>query len=126
MRIEISYTLCTDGDYSLRNAEEFGCISRKENNMENYDYAGTVKFENEDVWTCKHDAMEFLHKFLCNGLEVSYTHWWLLEDFYKIIESLEEVICAHEAGISGATRCIKGNYEGTVITVSMIGSADAK
>lgn len=40
MRIEISYTLCTDGDYSLRNAEELGCTNRDVvvNNFEYCDY----------------------------------------------------------------------------------------
>lgn len=28
MKINISYTLYTDGDYALRNAEEFGCTER--------------------------------------------------------------------------------------------------
>ena len=28
MQINISYTLYTDGDYSLRNAEDFGCTNR--------------------------------------------------------------------------------------------------
>ena len=28
MQINISYTLYTDGDYSLRNAEELGCTNR--------------------------------------------------------------------------------------------------
>ena len=47
MQINISYTLYTDGDYSLRNAEELGCFNRNVvvDDFEHYDYMGFVEFK---------------------------------------------------------------------------------
>lgn len=118
MRIEISYTLCTDGDYGLRNAEDLGCANR-DNYFEHYDYVGSMEFNYEEEWRCKSEAKSFLWKFLCDGIHVSYTHPWLLKDFYDIIEFLENVIDEYQEGISVAKRHITGNYEGTEIKIEI-------
>lgn len=121
MKINISYTLYTDGDYTLRNAEEFGCTERgvKINNDEYYDYVGSVKFTNEEKWRCKSEAKSFLWKLLCDGLSVSYTHPWLIKDFYTIIEDLTKAIDSYETGLSVYTRSLSGNYEGTNFRVKI-------
>lgn len=61
----------------------------------------------------------FFGDFLCDGIRVSYTHPWLLKDFYDIIESLENVINEYQGGISVAQRYITGNYEGTEIKIEI-------
>lgn len=55
MQINISYTLYTDGDYSLRNAEDFGCTNRDVvvDDFEYYDYVGSMEFKYEEEWRCK-------------------------------------------------------------------------
>lgn len=121
MRIEISYTLCTDGDYSLRNAEDLGCTNRDVvvNDFEHYDYVGSMKFKYEEEWRCKSEAKNFLWRFLCDGIHISYTHPWLLKDFYDIMESLEDVINEYQEGITVVQRHITGNYEGTEIKIEI-------
>ena len=102
MQINISYTLYTDGDYSLRNAEDFGCTNRDVvvDDFEYYDYVGSMEFKYEEEWRCKSEAKDFLWRFLCDGIHISYTHPWLLKDFYDIMESLENVINEYQEGIS--------------------------
>lgn len=121
MKIKIDYTLYTDDDYSLRNAEEFGCTNRNVvvTDFEYYDYVGSVEFNYEKEWRCKSEAKSFLWRFLCDGIRVSYTHPWLLKDFYDIIKSLENVINEYQEGISVATRHITGNYDGTEIKIEI-------
>lgn len=117
MKIRISYNLYTDGDYSLENAEkDFGCQYRNVNIAPYFfDYAGWIYFEHEDRLICKENAIDFLWKFLCDGLHISYTHPWLLDDFYKLFKSLEDFIKNFEPG-NNETEIIKefdGNYSGT-------------
>lgn len=121
MQINISYTLYTDGDYSLRNAKEFGCTNRNVviDIYEYYDYKGSVEFSNEEDLCCKSEAKDFLWRFLCDGIHISYTHHWLLKDFYDIIESLECVIDEYKDGISVTKRHLAGNYEGTEIKIEI-------
>lgn len=121
MQINISYTLCTDGDYNLRNAEDLGCTNRDVavNDFEYFDYVGSMIFKDEEEWRCKSEAKDFLWRFLCDGVHVSYTHPWLLKGFYSIIESLENVINEYQEGISVAKRHITGNYEGTKIKIKI-------
>lgn len=121
MQINISYTLYTDGDYSLRNAEDFGCTNRDVvvDDFEYYDYVGSMEFKYEEEWRCKSEAKDFLLRFLCDGIHISYTHPWLLKDFYDIMESLENVINEYKDGISVAKRHITGNYEGTEIQIEI-------
>lgn len=121
MQINISYILYTDGDYSLRNAEELGCTNRNVvvDADDYYDYVGSMEFKHEEEWRCKSEAKSFLWKFLCDGIHVSYTHSWLLKDFYDIMESLENVINEYQGGISVVKRHITGNYEGTEIKIEI-------
>ena len=121
MQINISYTLYTDGDYSLRNAEELGCTNRDVvvDDFEYYDYVGSMEFKYEEEWRCKSEAKNFLWRFLCDGIHISYTHPWLLKEFYDIMESLENIINEYQEGISVAKRHITGNYEGTEIKIEI-------
>lgn len=119
MKIRVRYGFYTDGDYSLRNYEEFGCTGREvEMEDEYFDYVGVMDFENEEVWRCKLDAMSFLEKLLCDGIHISYTHYYLMEDFYNIIESLVEFISQNNTG--ELCKRITGNYDETFIRVEYI------
>lgn len=122
MKVIINYKLYTDGDYTLRNPEKFGCIDKciTLNDFEYYDYVGLKEFQNDEKWRCKNNAKDFLWKFLCEGLTISYTHYWLLKDFYNIIEYLTSVIDQFENGVNEITQCISGNYLGTEIKIKMI------
>lgn len=111
MKIVIIYTLYTDGDYRLDNPEEFGCIKE-----DSYHYSGSVEFVFDEKVRCLMEARNFLYKFLCDGLHVSYSHAWLLKDFYDLIESLVNKISHYEPNESGKYICEKsigGNYSGT-------------
>lgn len=119
MKIRVRYGFYTDGDYSLRNYEEFGCTGREvEIEDEYFDYIGVMDFENEEVWRCKLGARNFLQKLLCDGIHISYTHYYLMEDFYNIIESLLNFINQNDTG--EFYKRLSGNYDGTYIRVEYI------
>lgn len=59
MKIKINYTLYTDGDYNLKNAEEFGCVT----NRHEYNYIGFMEFKDKEAWRCKHKAKSFFGDF---------------------------------------------------------------
>lgn len=113
MKIRISYEFCTDGDYSLKECNHFG---GKEINDEYY--VGEKIFENEDNWKCKNEAISFLEEIMCDGLHISYTHYWLLGEFYYIIESLIKFIDRHDKG--DFYEEINGNYSDTFIKIEFI------
>lgn len=74
MKIKIEYCFYTDGDYSLRNYNNFGCTGREiEIEDEYFDYIGVVNLDNDETWRCKHDAKNFLTQLLCDGIHISYT-----------------------------------------------------
>ena len=114
MKIDIFYTLYTDGDYCLKEPEKFGGIRDED---ESYLYNGSVTFIDKEVWRCKNNAKDFLWKFLCEGIHVSYTHPWLIEDFYHCIRGLVDDIDAFESGSSISRQHISGNYDGTILEV---------
>jgi len=116
MKIKIEYYFYTDGDYSLRNYNNFGCTGREiEIEDEYFDYIGVVNLDNDETWRCKHDAKNFLTQLLCDGIHISYTHYWLMEEFYNIIESLINFIDKNDSG--EICKNLSGNYEGTRIDV---------
>lgn len=118
MIIKISYMLHTDGDYALRNPEKFGCTAQKvEIKNDYFDYIGSVSFHNDEIWRCKSDAKSFLEQFLCDGISVSSTHYWLIKSFYDIIEDLMDFINKNDSGMRYGT--ISGNQDGTKIMVEI-------
>ena len=119
MKIRILYTFYTDGDYSLKDPDNFSCTGREVTIEDEYfDYIGNRDFENEEVWRCKNDAKNFLTQLLCDGLHISYTHHWLVEDFYNIIESLIELINSNDSG--ELCKKLTRNYDGTMIGVEFL------
>ncbi len=76
---------------------------------------GVVNLDNDETWRCKYDAKNFLTQLLCDGIHISYTHYWLMEDFYNIIESLINFIDKNDSG--EICKNLSGNYEGTRIDV---------
>ena len=126
MKIKVSYQFCTDGDYGLDNPEEFGCTG-KEVKLEDYsddeydeyaDFVGEMIFEDCDSWKCKNNAKSFLQKLLCDGIHVSYTHYYLLEDFYNMIDRSIHFISRSDKG--KYCESIGGNQDGTEIRVEFI------
>lgn len=84
-----------------------------------YDYIGSAEFINKEKTCCKEDAKDFLWNFLCDGIYVSYTHYWLLGDFYELIKSLIEFIDEYESGIAMSKKYLQGNWENTEIKVEI-------
>ena len=119
MKIRVRYGFYTDGDYSLRNPENFGCTGREvEIEDEYFDYVGSMDFESDDTWECKYNAKTFLEELLCDGIHISSSHYWLMQDFYNIFETLMEFINEDDTGV----RCkwLSGNYDRTYISVEFI------
>ena len=126
MKIKVSYQFCTDGDYGLDSPEEFGCTG-KDIKLEDYsddeydeyaDFVGEMIFEDCDSWKCKNNAKSFLQKLLCNGIHVSYTHYYLLEDFYNMIDRSIHFISSSDKG--KYCESMGGNQDGTEIRVEFI------
>ena len=84
-----------------------------------YDYIGSVEFIDKEDWICKDDAKDFLWEFLCDGIHISYTHYWLLEMFYKVMESLTEFIDSYKSGTSVSKKYLQGNWRNTEIKVEI-------
>ena len=119
MKIKILYTFYTDGDYELRTPKNFGVTGMAiEINGDYFDYVGTLDFEEAEVWRCKNNAKEFLQKLLCDGIHVSYTHYWLMESFYDIITKLMHFIDRNDYGVRCGELC--GNQTGTKIVVEFM------
>jgi len=87
------YLFYTDGDYSLKDPKRFECIER-DYKFEGliYDYLGMKTFEDKDINSCKLEAKTFLEDLLCEGIQVNPTHYWLINTFYKAIDSLIKYI----------------------------------
>ena len=79
MQINISYTLYTDGDYSLRNAEDFGCTNRDVvvDDFEYYDYVGVVKAK-QKIFFGDFYVMEFIYLIHILGYLKTFMTLWNL------------------------------------------------
>lgn len=120
MKIRIEYALCTDDDYILRNPEKFNGVRVINKGLEeNIDYKGAITFHNDDIGLCKEDAKYFLWELLCEGISVGATHYWLLEDFYKMMEFLTNMIDQARVGWN-FTKYMSGNYDGTEVKVMVM------
>lgn len=108
------YELHTDGDYSLRTPDKFGCTE-----VDSEYYAGEMDIINEDKQLEKIYARSFLEKFLCDGLHILYTHYYLMKDFYEIIDELCKFITHNDSGYT--IKELSGNYDGTRIGVAVKG-----
>lgn len=117
--INIAYWLYTDGDYGLRNPEQFGCTGKDVMIGEDYyNFTGMVKFSGIDHGSVKCDAKAWLKKFLCDGIHVSYSHYGLLSRFCAIIDDLLAFI-TNTTKDDAIIKSIGGNLEGTQIVLSI-------
>ena len=71
----------------------------------------------ENTIRCQIRSREFLEDFLCNGLHVSPSHYYLLKDFYEMIDESINFIIKGEDG--SLTKELSGNYDGTYLTIIM-------
>lgn len=113
MKAIVTYVLNTDGDYSLKEPEKFGCISSDE-----YCYMGEIEWEAPDWFNSAGKAKHFLQDLLCDGLHVSSTHYWLLKSFCEMIERLVDSIHTFDKGMW--VERLTGNYDGTYIQIAII------
>lgn len=119
MRIIIHYFLNTDGDFCLNTPDKFGCINKDiviGNDF--FDYVGTMNFQYEDETACKRNAKDFLERFLCDGISVASSYYYLVKDFYNMIDQLIDFIDNNTSGIQ--FRRLSGNYSGTIIIVEFV------
>lgn len=125
--IRIKYSLCTDGDYHLKNHRMYGAI--QDENDE--DYEGEVCFTG-DIYRAARSAVDFLWCMLCDGLHFSWSHPWLVRDFYdmfqRLHDSLWEWITASEKDPKAIPMdsmhledYVSGNYDGTEFTITCYG-----
>lgn len=122
MKIIIKYQFYTDGDYTLENPDAFGCTGRnvKIGNL-TYDFVGKKEFEDNDKWCCFDDAITFLTQLLCDGISISYTHYWIMEDLYKSIDSIIKDLRDYSNHPHGNLiyENVDGNGIGSLISVEM-------
>lgn len=98
------YLFYTDGDYSLKDPRRFECVARNfkfEGLL--YDYLGLKTFEYKNINICKLEAKTFLEDLLCEGIQVNPTHYWLINTFYKAIDSLIKYIDSYNQGVNSDT-----------------------
>ena len=120
MKIKVLYKFCTDGDFSLRERDYFCCtgINVSVGEDEYYDYIGEKEFDYENVWECKMEAKHFLEDLLCDGIHISSSHYFLMEDFYHMIDSLIKFIDGNDSG--SLVKELSGNQDGTEIGVCFV------
>lgn len=112
MKVSISYELHTDGDFHLNNLDLLGCYHH---DPDNHLYVGQHSIECSDLTTCRMGAGDFLQQFLCDGVHVGYTHYYLLAHFYNMIEELLTFLKHNESGSHRVD--LSGNYSGTYISI---------
>ena len=118
-KIKITYGFYTEGDYSLRNYENFACTGiDTEVNGEYYNYYGEKIFENEDKYKCKRDAKAFLSSMLCDGIHVVDAQYWILGQFFNKIDNLINFIQNNNENEYIET--IGKNYDETFIKVEFL------
>lgn len=113
MKIKITYFFYTDGDYSFRNLEKFGCEVMEDETI----YTGEIAFQDEKIHSCKSDAKTFLEQLFCDQLHISYLHFYLMDDFYNMIKELVHFIESNDIG-EFITK-LSGDYDGTYIQVKI-------
>lgn len=114
MKINIIYNLYHDGDFHIESPEKINCQK-----ISDYEYTGTKEFKADNVCKATREARGFLEEFLCEHLKVGggASHYWILGDFYTMIDSLIEFIGDYESGNVMKAKRLSGNYEGTEIIV---------
>lgn len=118
MRIKFEYTLKTDGDYILRNADKFGCTDLDVNiSGHHYDYVGSEEFVYDDAVRCRREATSFLAKFLCEGICVLFTEYSLVGLFYDRIDCLIKFI--DEGNSGNKVEVLSGKYYGTELKITI-------
>lgn len=125
--IRIKYKLYTDGDYVLRNHRMYG--ARHMHDSEEYD--GEVCFDG-GLMDAARKAVSFMWCMMCDGLHFSYTHPYLVREFYDMFKRLEDALWAwvkaREKDPSGhpcdqlrLEDYVSGNYDGTDFTITCVG-----
>lgn len=117
--INIAYWLYTDGDYDLRNPDDFGCKAKDISIGDDYyNYVGTISFHSVDHGSAKSNAKTWLKKFLCEGIQVNYANYGLLTVFCNMVDDLLEFI-NNTFTDDVIIKSRGGNHEGTHIVVSI-------
>lgn len=113
MKITVDWAYYTDGDFSMRENPFF---KFKYDGDETY--SGVEIFENEDETRAKMEARSYLEQLLCES-HVSYTHYYILEDLYKMFEAGMDFLY-NKDGETVFHKEITGNYDGTYLHIIFI------
>lgn len=120
MKIIISISLETDGDYSLRNNKLYGMewdgsgyfntFEFTENTPKQlFEFSSEVKFD--PCWR----ACSLLKRILCD-IHVYHTRYYVLDYLYHMFEDAMEAVGRHEKEFEA---CVNGNYDGTFIEFTL-------
>lgn len=120
MKINISISLETDGDYSLRNNELYSMECDGSSYFNTFEFAdNTYRYDFESDCAASFDpcwrACSLLKKILCD-IHVYHTHYYVLDDLYHMFEDAMEAIGRHEKEFEVS---ISGNYDGTFIEFTL-------
>lgn len=118
MKIKFEYTLKTNSNFILRNADKFGCTdSAIVVQGQYYDYIGSKEFCYYDVVRCKEEARAFLAKFLCEGICVLFSHYMLTRELYDKVDALIQFVDNNDSG--EVAEVLTGDYEGTTLKITI-------
>lgn len=112
-RVVFDWNMYTDGDYSLRHFQNYGCKCYNDDET----YSGILTFDGK-LSEIRREAANKLKEMLCD-IHVGSTHYYLLQDFVEIFNDLidwtynAEVNTCKEAELSG-------NYDGTEFNIYVI------
>lgn len=93
MKIIVEYKFQTDGDWKLRNPDNFNIM----NNDDDEDIIGNITFENKDIKECKKETKDFLKELLCD-IQVYPQHYYVIKYMYNLIMLLLTAIDKYKEG----------------------------
>lgn len=111
LKIEIRWSLYTDGDYSLMNHEKYDSIHNDE------EYSGTKTFIMSEDKGCRREAISFLERLLCD-IHYGYTHYYIMKSMYNMFENSMNFI-SNKDNYGFHYEYMGGNYDGTEINITI-------
>lgn len=120
MKISISVSLETNGDYSLHNSGLYGMEYDGSGYFNTFEFAdNTPKYDFESDYVIHFDpcwrACSLLEKMLCD-IHVYHTRYYVLDYLYHMFEDAMKAIGRHEKELEVS---VSGNYEGTFIEFTL-------
>lgn len=111
LKIDIEWSMCTDGDYRLDNADKYDIYTGYES------YSGNKVFTSSNDDVIRREAVSFLEELLCD-IRYKPSHHYVMKYMYEIFEkSISFISKGDNYGCN--IESVGGNYDGTTIHINI-------